>query len=397
MAAKKRYRRTYHTGTVICKRDHKRRKPYFAVVRIRDANGNSRRKSSKGFEYKDEAERARQKMLDDNGLGDPNDATVAFIVPAFVDAREAAGKHSPTTTQRYRSLYKNNLAELADVKVAALDDAVLASHYARLRKQGLSATTIFHADALLRSACTWAKRTKRIPTSPFDIHQPEKPIRSRNTFRALTVDDVQNFLAHIDPNEQGDNAVLFAFATAMRRGEIIGLRKDALDLKRNVVTVRESRYKITGEQKQKGTKTGEPRDVPLNALAFEALDHEEKRQRDLRKVAGEVWEDSGFVFCNAWGAPLPVDSIYTSFRLIAERAKITGYTLHSLRHTVATLMLADGVDIQSIKAILGHSRASTTLDIYTHAIPGRKAEAMRVVDRYARARKPPARRKAARR
>jgi len=403
---RKKGRRAHNTGTVAFKRDGRLR-PYFAVLNItREQHGKRSRERhwSKGFEFAEDAERELRRMLDDHGLSDPsaaNDATVGSIVPDFIDARE--GEHSPTTTQRYHSLYDNNLAELASVKITALDDSILAPHYARLRKRGslkkgtpLSATSIHHADALLRTACAWAKRTKRATINPFHEHEPEKPTRKSTPFQALTVADAENFLKHIDGSQRGENGVLLAFATGMRRGEIIGLRTRALDMSRGILTVREARYKITGKQDQKRPKTNQNREIPLNALALQALKQEHKRQGALRKQVGDAWEDSGFVFTGDWGQPLPVDAIYTAFRAIAKRAKLTGYTLHSLRHTVATWMLADGVDLQTAKAILGHSRASTILDTYAHLVPGRGLEAVKIMDRKMGA-KPPKARKAARR
>jgi integrase len=95
----------------------------------------------------------------------------------------------------------------------------------------------------------------------------------------------------------------------------------------------------------------------------------------------EVYVDRGFVFCDPrTGEPTAPDALTKAFQRAASTAKIKGATLHSLRHSAATWMLAGGADVVSVQRILGHAAASTTLNRYSHAVEGLQSKAVATID-----------------
>ena len=82
------------------------------------------------------------------------------------------------------------------------------------------------------------------------------------------------------------------------------------------------------------------------------------------------------MFTDEYGQPIPVDNFTKAFRLVADAAGLPpSLTLHSLRHSFASWSLRNGSDMVAVSASLGHSKVSTTLDIYGHAVPGARERA----------------------
>ncbi|MDE2571521.1 MAG: site-specific integrase [bacterium] len=166
-----------------------------------------------------------------------------------------------------------------------------------------------------------------------------------------------------------------------RRSGIISGRWQSVDLKRGILVVRGSRYEIVGERGQKETKSGRVREIALNALAVEALRAQRVRQAEERLLAGDAWEGSDFVFTTPEGHAVSPYGLSAGFRLVAEVAGLGDrYTLHSLRHTAATWVLAGGIDLHTVQSLLGHSAASTTLNVYGHVLAGGAVKAVETID-----------------
>ncbi len=106
-------------------------------------------------------------------------------------------------------------------------------------------------------------------------------------------------------------------------------------------------------------------------------------QDKQRAQVGDAWEDQdGRVFTTDTGAPLFPDSVTQWFSNFIARTGMPKVTVHSLRHTYASLMIADGVPLVVVSRQLGHAQASTTANIYAHAIASAQAKAMQTFDRF---------------
>ena len=89
------------------------------------------------------------------------------------------------------------------------------------------------------------------------------------------------------------------------------------------------------------------------------------------------WVATDYLFTSvSRGGILKPDRIYAAFRAIAKDAGLAGFRLHDLRHSAATLLLAEGVKIKRVQAILGHASAATTSDIYAHLLDGDDSDAL---------------------
>lgn len=166
-------------------------------------------------------------------------------------------------------------------------------------------------------------------------------------------------------------------ATGLRRGEALGLRWDDLDLARGLLYVRRSLTVADGRPLVQLPKTARSRRaVPLDAGTVAALRAHAARQAAEAHAAGEAWTPSNSVFTTPLGTPLHPDNVSEAFRRTVRALPLRPIRLHSLRHTCATLALAQGAHPKVVADLLGHESVKLTLDTYSHAVPGLAREAV---------------------
>ena len=156
----------------------------------------------------------------------------------------------------------------------------------------------------------------------------------------------------------------------MRRGEICALQSADVDVADAAVTVRASLSDAGNQLARKSTKTDRVRRVPLSPLALDVL----RERSSIERQPGD------FVFGDG-SIPLRPDTLTVTFGRLAQAVGVEGASLHSLRHSTATWLLAAGSDIKSVQSILGHSSAALTLGTYSHAIAEFRRRSSRRFDR----------------
>lgn len=165
--------------------------------------------------------------------------------------------------------------------------------------------------------------------------------------------------------------------TGIRRGELCGLEWKDIDFENQVMRVsRSSQYVgdkniITKEPK---TKSG-IRKFTLSITACEMLKQYKLWQLEQRLKAGDRWEECDRLFTTWNGTPIFPDTVTDWFAKFIKRTDLPYVTLHSLRHTNATLMIAEGTDVCTVSKRLGHANTATTLNIYAHALKSKDREA----------------------
>ena len=160
-------------------------------------------------------------------------------------------------------------------------------------------------------------------------------------------------------------------ATGARRGEVLALRWS--DIKGTDIFIDRSLCQTKGGLVFKGTKTDEPRKVGMPPSLVDCLEAHRVRQDEFRRQFGADYRnDLDLIFANPDGSPLMPNSVSSTVaRLCRKLGLPKGASLHVLRHSHASLLLANGVDLATVSARLGHSSVRTTADIYSHAIRGK--------------------------
>jgi integrase len=175
-----------------------------------------------------------------------------------------------------------------------------------------------------------------------------------------------------------------AASTGLRLGELLGLSWDSIDLEESTLTVRQSlaRSGDGGWELARPKSKKSLRSIPLPTTARAALMTQRSRQNAARDMAGKAWQDtSRLVFTDATGRPLDPNRVSAQFQRDRESAGVPRIRFHDLRHSAATLLLAQGVPLAVISDWLGHAGIAITMQHYAAIVPQLRHEAAAAMDR----------------
>lgn len=263
------------------------------------------------------------------------------------------------------ALGDERLDEITPQKVNAFYAALLASGHAR-RQSGLAPSSVIRIHATLHRALRDAVRWDLIQMNPADRADPPKQKTGSLELRTWTRNEVRVFLRTVD-QEPDSTYWLLLVMTGMRRGEVLGLRWNDVDLERAVLAVRQTVVSVGGRREFSTPKTARGRRlVALDSRTVQTL---AVAWRDA------PFESSALVFSDSDGGPLCGPRVSKRFKALASRAGLPEIRLHDLRHTHATLALQAGIHPKIVSERLGHCAVSFTLDVYSHATPHMQGEA----------------------
>jgi integrase len=173
-----------------------------------------------------------------------------------------------------------------------------------------------------------------------------------------------------------------ALSLGLRRGEICGLRWEDIDFTQMSLRVAGALQRINGKLEWAAPKTASSvRSVALPPTLLSALRQHAERQAAEREALGAEWQECGLVFVSERGTPLEPRNVVRHFKAALKQAGLPEQTrFHDLRHSCATLLIAQGVHPRVIMEILGHSQISTTMNTYAHVLPATQREAAAKID-----------------
>lgn len=250
----------------------------------------------------------------------------------------------------------------------------------------LAPRTVEIMHTVLHMALDQAVRDNLIPRNVAD--HSRKPKKSKPNIRVLTNDEMQRLLAAAAECRLGI-AFVIMLGTGLRRGELVALHWDDVDLKGRTlrVTGTANRVRIPGTSRtrlviQEPKTAASRRRIPLPPSTAAALAQWHIRQNGERLLAGSAWENTGLVVTTESGGMQDPQNINRQLNKLATRVDIPHVTVHALRHTYATRLLESGVAPKIVQELLGHTTIMLTLDIYTHVMPELKHAAADVLDSF---------------
>jgi len=371
-------RRGKGAGSVFRRKDGR----WTGMVDVGLESGRRRTKTVYGGSKKEVEERVRR-LVNDIADGTPPPGR-SPQVGQFLDRWLAAVRPSlrPATFTSYEGTVRLHIApEIGRIRLDKLTVDHVAGLVARAEKrQRLSARTIRYHLLILRNALNKAMRWGLVARNVASLVDP--PRVEHRDVRVLSPDETRRLLdaARGDPME---GLIVLAVSTGLRLGEGLGLRWHAVDLDRRQLRIENALQRVSG----RGQILVEPktrqsrRTIVLPIITVEALRNTRVRQSSQRRAAGRSWLEGDYVFTASTGRPLDARNVGRTFRRILRAAKVPRMRFHDLRHSCASLLLAQGVSPRVVMETLGHSRISVTMDTYAHVLPALMRDAADAMDR----------------
>lgn len=321
---------------------------------------------------KRDAEEAARKLAvqrDEGTLPRDSHTTVAQFMTTWL---ESAVHLRPTSKASYESYIKNHIIpHLGDIKLHKLSGLDIRAFYATIvadqqsGKKGLAPSSVHHIHAVLKRALSEAVKWGLIPRNPADGITP--PRRNRSTKKVvLTPAEAQRLLAGLEGTDLYVPVAVMLW-TGMRRGELLGLTWDKVNLSEGIIYVEQAISRAHGKSTIAEPKTDTGiRAIPISAHIVELLKAHRADQERRRAEYGSAWAETNAVFDRGNGDFWVPNTFTKKVTYYFRKLGFTNISPHSMRHTHATILHHKGASLRAIQSRLGHSDARTTLTIYTH-------------------------------
>jgi len=288
-----------------------------------------------------------------------------------------------STKKTYHWLEKRTREEFGHLRLDKITVKDIQKYVKKLHDLGKSTKTIKDYVAMISSAFRYATKNGLLSKNPCsNITYPRDDSKEREI---LTIAEAQHLLLLLqkEPDENLQYVVFMTIAiyTGLRRGELFGLEWKDFDFEADLVSIRRAAYQCkalghyTDTPKTKaGRRTLKLSDEVMNLLV---------RYRGYQKMKAESladkWHETDRLF-TAWnGLPMHMKAPEKFYKAFYAKHNLKSVTLHSLRHLNASILINAGLDVKTVQTVMGHSSATTTLNIYTHEFQTAKVRASEAV------------------
>lgn len=353
---------------------------YYAVLNYRNAGGQRKTKwislglPEKGNKRKAESElaRLRAEFEPPKEVGDlSSDMLFADYLLEWLEI--AKGRLAVATYSSYAAMIKKPVGPYfrqRNLTLRELEARHLQMFYSEMLRK-VKPNTVIHYHAIIHSALKYAVKTDMLVQNVADkVDRPKK-----NSFQPvfLSAEEMQKMFEALRGTKL-ELPVLVAAFYGFRRGEVLGLKWDAIDFERGTISVIRTVTTITldGKQteiEQQSAKTKSSlRTLPLIGSFREYFLQVKEAQELNKQICGNCYnhEYDGFVFVDELGERMRANYLTSAFPKFLESHGLRRMRFHDLRHSCASLLLANGVPLKHIQEWLGHSDFTTTANIYAH-------------------------------
>lgn len=368
---------------------------YFRITATigRDSNGKPIRKEFYGS-GKAEAEAKRDEYLNGlrNGLSkDFKEITLGKLFHSWLfEVVRISSKIKPSTFQKYEGIYRNYIkhSDIYGLKLNDLKPIDIQRYYNKLyEKDKKSSNVIKNLNKLLKTYFQYAINEGYLLRNPCKSivipgnFSKEEDSEEINPFTENEIDAIKSIIE----GHRLKALFLLGFGTGLRQGELLGLKKNDINLDKMELHVNQTikQVNIIDAEGNKEYKTIEQipktlnslRTVPIPSKLKSTLEDHFKRQEMEKNKAGSSYTNSDYVFTTELGKTIDARNLIKIYKKILYKANVKYRKFHSIRHTYATKLFEADVPLKTISMLLGHSDISITANIYTHVMPKQKINA----------------------
>lgn len=315
--------------------------------------------------------------------------TFKEIAKEWLALQEVSGELKNSSLLRMKGCQERTYDAIGNVLVSKLSYRKIQSFITSLARkgvnkltgEGLSEKTQKHYLTFISDVMRYAKKCGLIENNPCKDITFVKTAKKEKVIYSL--EEAKQLLTAIEQKAPADYKLFYHLLAycGMRRGEALGLEYKDIDFENSVLTINRTSNYHSGY----GTYTDTPktkssyRTLYVQPKLMEMIRQVQAEQKERAEKCGDQWHESDRLFVNWCGKPANPNYPYVWLQKFCEKEGVPFHGLHSFRHFVATQALADGVDVKSVSAMLGHSQTSTTLNIYAHAVQKANEKALNSV------------------
>ena len=360
--------------------DGKRKQPWISTGLTEKGN------KKKAEKFLMELRKSYEPPIEDTGKGELSESMLFsdFMLMWLEVVRNSIEK---TTFASYNMMVKKKIVPYFREKgltLGELEAKHIQSYYIQELKT-VSANTVIHEHANIHRALKYAVKMDLIPYNPAD--KVERPKKSRYIASYYNAEELE-ILFEVSKDDMYALLIQMTAFYGLRRSEAIGLKWDAFDFELNTITIKHvvTQVEIDGKKeivKADRAKTKSSlRSLPLVAGFKESLLSLRDQQEENKQVCGNCYntEYVGYVFVDPMGNIFKPNNVSLHFKHILEVNGLRPIRFHDLRHSCASLLLANDVPMKQIQEWLGHSDISTTANIYSHLDFRSKISSAGVID-----------------
>lgn len=263
----------------------------------------------------------------------------------------------------------------AEIIAAALDFKPETLFVFQKDNRPLSAKTILEHHRLISTIMSQAEKEMLIQYNP--AHRASPPKLEKREVECFQPEELQLILACLDKESIKWRTIInLLIETGCRRGEIMGLKWEDIYWEDCLLYIcRSLNYTPQSGIFVDTTKTGETRYIRVSKEMIDLLRQYELWYKELKEQSGDLWQETGFVFTKDNGGLMLPDNVTQWLSTFSKKYELPPIHPHKFRHTMASLMITNRVDVVTVSKRLGHAKVSTTTDIYSHAIKEADAQA----------------------
>ena len=356
-------------------------KDYYRVTRTvgKKADGTAIRKTFYGTGINEANEKADEYINNiNNGLvNNYENITLNELMHIWIfDFLHNSSKIKPSTFQRYEGLYRNYIknSNIAGLKINNIKTLQIQQYYNELSKTH-SYSQIKYLNSFLKTFFYWCIDSGYLLKNPclkVEIKGNKNEIMAlpRQDVEILEEDEIKTIKNYIK-NTNMELLLLLDLATGLRQGELLALDWSCIDLNNKYLEVRRSVKEVYIYENENAKHIETVFQIPKTPNSFRTVAIPDVIIESLKKCD----KKEGLVFCDNQGKPLRAKNVSYQWKKILKECNIPHKKFHSIRHTYASMLLKNGVDIETVAELMGHTAISIT-QIYLHSSKKQKEDSV---------------------